>query len=304
MVDTVKLWQPFEMCNKGSIVNSIVNMLDNATQHTKQDGTVYFSGHTLGMKTSVSTSGLSITGSLCKSYLNDNFQTLTRQCTQRAIEQLSDIIHISLNGAKVSRVDIGQNFIVNEAPEKYYYFLGNSKHFERLEQPHSITYQQGLRTKLFYNKAEEAKAKKQRLPEIFENRHVLRYELRFMSRLPKQFNKAIVTAQDLFNEAFYIDMLQRWIDEYNKIQKHKLLTPKTEIMTSNEAFEYFFAYLIEIHGQNKALEHVEQIKDLLSNKREFERFKTKINSLKDLTQESDLIKEIGTKINRVKNHFR
>jgi hypothetical protein len=304
MVDTVKLWQPFEMCNKGSVVNSIVNMLDNATQHTKQDGTVYFSGHTLGMKTSVSLNGLSLTGSLCKSYLNDNFQTLTRQCTQRAIEQLSDIIHISLNGAKVSRVDIGQNFIVNEAPEKYYYFLGNSKHFERLEQPHSITYQQGLRTKLFYNKVEEAKSKKLLLPKIFENRHVLRYELRFMSRLPKQFNKATVTAQDLYNEAFYIDMLQRWIDEYSIIHKNKLLTPKTETMTTKEATEYFLAMLIEMQGQNNALEMASHLKDRFPSQREFKRFKAKINSLKDLTQESDLIKELGTKINRVAESFR
>jgi hypothetical protein len=292
------------MCNKGSVVNSIINMLDNATQHTKQDGTVYYSGHTLGMKTSVSSSGLSITGSLCKSYLNDNFQTLTRQCTQRAIEQLSDIIHISLNGAKVSRVDIGQNFIVNEAPEKYYYFLGNSKHFARLEQPHSITYQQGLRTKLFYNKVEEAKSKKLLLPVLFENRHVLRYELRFMSRLPKQFNKAIVIAQDLYNEAFYIDMLQRWIDEYSIIHKNKLLTPKTETMTSKEATDYFLAMLIEMQGQNNALEMASHLKDRFPSPREFKRFKARINSLKDLTQESDLIKELGTKINRVAEIFR
>lgn len=304
MVDTVKLWQPFEMCNKGSVVKDIAKLLDNTAKHINQDGTVYFSGQTLGMKTSVSINGLSLTGSLCKSYLNDNFQTLTRQCTQRAIEQLSDIIHISLNGAKVSRVDIGQNFIVNEAPEKYYYFLGNSKHFERLEQPHSISFQQGLKTKLFYNKVEEAKSKKQKLPEIFENRHVLRYELRFMSRLPKQFNKAIITAQDLYNEAFYIDMLQRWIDEYNMIQKHKLLTPKTEIMTNKEATDYFLAMLIEMQGQNNALEMANHLKDRFTNPREFKRFKAKINGLKDLTQESELIKELSNKINRVKKHFR
>jgi hypothetical protein len=304
MVDTVKLWQPFEMCNKGSVVNSIVNMLDNATQHTKQDGTKYISGYTLGMKAIVLPIGLSLTGSLCKSYMNNNFQTLTRQCTQRAIEQLSDIIHISLNGAKVSRVDIGQNIIVNEAPEKYYYFLGNSKHFERLEQPHSITYQQGLRTKLFYNKVEEAKSKKLLLPVMFENRHVLRYELRFMSRLPKQFNKAIVIAQDLYNEAFYIDMLQRWIGEYSIIHKNKLLTPKTETMTSKQATDYFLAILIELQGQNNALEVASHLKDRFPSPREFKRFKAKINSLKDLTQESDLIKELGTKINRVAESFR
>jgi hypothetical protein len=292
------------MCNKGSVVKDIAKLLDNTAKHINQDGTVYFSGHTLGMKTSVSINGLSLTGSLCKSYLNDNFQTLTRQCTQRAIEQLSDIIHISLNGAKVSRVDIGQNFIVNEAPEKYYYFLGNSKYFERLEQPNSISFQQGLKTKLFYNKVEEAKSKKQKLPEIFENRHVLRYELRFMSRLPKQFNKAIITAQDLYNEAFYIDMLQRWIDEYNMIQKHKLLTPKTEIMTNKEATDYFLAMLIEMQGQNNALEMANHLKDRFTNPREFKRFKAKINGLKDLTQESELIKELSNKINRVKKHFR
>jgi hypothetical protein len=304
MVDTVKLWQPFEMCNKGSVVNSIVNKLDNATKHTNIDGTVYFSGHTLGMKTSVSSNGLSLTGSLCKSYLNDNFQTLTRQCTQRAIEQLSDLIHISLNGARVSRVDIGYNLLMNEAPENYYYFLRGSKHYARLTQPHSITYQQGLRTKLFYNKVEEAKSKKQKLPEIFENRHVLRYELRFMSRLPKQFNKAIITAQDLYNEAFYIDMLQRWFDEYNTIQKNKLLTPKTEIMTNKEGTDYFLAMLIEVQGQNNALEMANHLKDRFTNPREFKRFKAKINGLKDFTQESDLIKELSTKINRVKSHFR
>jgi len=252
MVDTVKLWQPFEMCNKGSVVNSILNMLDNATKHINIDGTVYFSGHTLGMKTSVSLNGLSLTGSLCKSYLNDNFQTLTRQCTQRAIEQLSDLIHISLKGAKVSRVDIGQNVIVNEAPENYYYFLGNSKHFERLEQPHSITYQHGLRTKLFYNKVEEAKHKKQRLPEIFDKRHVLRYELRFISRLPKQFNKAIVTAQDLYNEAFYIDMLQRWIDEYKMIQKNKVLTGHSSHVT-RVRFSCDERYLLSEGGNDRTV---------------------------------------------------
>jgi len=64
-------------------------------------------------KVTVSSRGVNIKdGSLCKFHLGDNFKTLSRSETQKAIEQLSDTLHLPIEKACVSRIDIAQNFIV------------------------------------------------------------------------------------------------------------------------------------------------------------------------------------------------
>jgi hypothetical protein len=56
-------------------------------------------------------------GSLCKWHLGDNFQTLGRSDAKRAIEKLSDTLHLPVNKATVARLDIAQNFIVRQPVE-------------------------------------------------------------------------------------------------------------------------------------------------------------------------------------------
>jgi hypothetical protein len=199
----------------------VPTLLTNAKETYRQDtGEIYFTGSVLGMSASISKAGISLKGSICKSYLNDNFKTLTRQDTQRAIEQLQDFTHLPILQADVKRIDFAQSFTVSQNPQSFFNFLGECHHYKRLTQPKSLYYQNGMRTKLFYNKIAEGKAKGQIIPPIWVNKHILRYELRYTSRLPYQFNKAKIQALDLYNEVFYMDMVERWLKEYESINKN------------------------------------------------------------------------------------
>ena len=93
MYDTIKFWLPNERIKESGYLQRVPTLLTNAKEIYKQDtGEVYFTGSILGMSVSIGNAGISLKGSICKSYLNDNFKTLTRQDTQRAIEQIQDYI--------------------------------------------------------------------------------------------------------------------------------------------------------------------------------------------------------------------
>jgi len=93
------------------------------------------------LRVSASQRGVNVTdGSLCKWYLGDNFQTMERGDTQRAIEKLSDILHLPMNEATITRIDVAQNFIIRHPPEVYFNHLGSSYPYKRLEQPDGLYY--------------------------------------------------------------------------------------------------------------------------------------------------------------------
>jgi hypothetical protein len=304
MYDTLKLWLPSEVIKESSFIDRVPKLLNNSTLHTRPDAQSYVTGNILGMNVSVSNNGISLKGSICKSYLGNNFKTLTRQDTQRAIEQLADVTLLPVQEANLTKIDFANNFIVSCTPESYYYFLGDCQHFDRIIYQRSIAYLNSLRYKTFYNKIAEGKSKGEVIPAIWANKHVLRYELRYTSRLLKQFNTTQIQAKDLYKESFYIDMVSRWIKEYEAIKKNNLLTPKADNMTNKNANDYLLAVLIEMQGQNDVQEITSQWKGKFTNEREFYRFKAKLKTMKDLTQKSELIAELDKKINQVKEYCR
>lgn len=310
MYDTLHLWLPALSIGEDSFTERVPALLSNTTLHTKADGLQYFTGSILGMNVSVSNSGISLKGSLCKSYLNDNFKTLTRQDTQRAIEQLADVLILPVQQADVKRIDFAQSFTVNNNPESYYPFLGASQHYKRLVQPKSVYYQNKMRTKLFYNKIAEGKSKGEAIPEIWANKHILRYELRYTSRLPYQFNKSTLQAKELSTEPFYLDMVSRWINEYKAIQKNSIINFNLENMKQPKDF-FTQLLLLKINeiGQNNVLELVERLKaqKVFAHPEYYSRLKADIKKLcktEEVTESADLITELDKKINQVKEYCR
>jgi len=260
MYDTLKLWLPAQSIVGLDYLNRIPPLLDNLTQHTKADAE-YITGNFEGLKTSLSINGIGLLGSLAKYYLNDNIKTLTRQDTQRAIEMLSDDLNLPMNEAIVSRADVSQNFVMNYEPELYYPLLGESTRYKRLPNPQSIYYNNSLRVKLFYNKVAEVKHKRVIVPEIWKGKNVLRYELRFTSRLPQQFNCNKVQAKSLYEEGFYIDIIDRWLKEYEAINKLNEINLNYNKMNKPKDFLNQMALLmINEIGQSEALKLVDQLK--------------------------------------------
>ena len=106
----------------------------NVDTTTSRYGTTYTS-HIDNLTIRTTTQGLSIgNGSLCKFLHGNNIVNFTRTDTRLAFEKLSDTLHISLNNATVSRMDVAYNFEVTHPPESYFYHLGNLPYYKRLEQ--------------------------------------------------------------------------------------------------------------------------------------------------------------------------
>jgi len=311
MYDTIKEWLPAELINESGYFNRVPTLLTNCKQSVYQStNEVYFTGNLQGMFITVGMAGISLKGSLCKSYLDDNFKTLTRQDTQRAIEQLNDLLSLPVYKGELKQIDFAQNYIVDQTPENYYPLLGNSTHYKRLEQPKSIYYKNSIKTKLFYNKIAEGKTKGYNMPAIWQNKNVIRYELRYTSRIPQQFKTSSIQAQNLYNEMFYIDMVNRYISEWKNIYKNSTINFNLEKMNKPKDF-FDQLLLLKIHeiGQNKVFEIIEQLKtqNVFEHKEYYSRLKSDIKKLctnNAPIETNELIQELDTKIKRVKDYCR
>lgn len=313
MYDTLGLWLPNERIKESGYLQRVPTLLTNAKETYKNEtGEVYFTGSVLGMSASISNAGMSLKGSICKSYLNDNFKTLTRQDTQRAIEQLEDFLILPILQAEVKRIDFAQSFSVTQNPQSYFSFLGESNFYKRLTQPKSLYYQNGMRTKLFYNKIAEGKAKGQIIPPIWLNKNILRYELRYMSRLPKQLKRNQIQAFNLYDESFYLDMVERWINEYKSIIKNNSILDQMNIEAIKKPSDFILQMaLLKINelGINETFESIEQLKaqNQFKHKEYYSRLKADIKKLcktEIITESSTLISELDKKILQVKEYSR
>ena len=152
----------------------------------------------------------------------------------------------------------------------------------------------------FYGKISEQK----KLLPIYEGRHMLRYELRFLNRLNKQLQESKINTKLLIDENFYMKLIERWKQEYFKIYRHKLLIFKPEIMNSSKEFEkqLMALGLQMLGGEQKAFEMIKQAKRLnfFDNKMQEFRLKQKIKNIcsSEICAEShDLIMELDKKVN-------
>lgn len=205
--------------NGANFLEEVPCYINDVSEHHYSNGVV-ITGNLGNLKVSLNEYQVKIKdGSLCKWYLGDNLQTMGRKDTERAVEKLSDLLHLPMSKAQITRIDVSQNFIMKFPPSVYMQHLGQMRHASRLEQPNSLYYKKPDCCLCFYDKAKEQKAKKETLPELYQNRNVLRYEQRYERRLAKHLEVPEVKASMLYDEDFYINLLNRWRDNYKSIQK-------------------------------------------------------------------------------------
>ena len=274
------------------------------------DERVKYSGRLKNLYVSVSEKGLFISGSLAKYYLSDNMQTLSRQDTEQAIQNLSDDLHLPIDEAQVSRIDFAHNFIMQYEPEVYYPYLGESQYFKRYIQPESLYYKNGSRTKLFYDKPAEAKSKGYKIPEVWTLKNVLRYEIRYRRRLNKQLKEPEIKAGTLYEEQFYIKLINRYVSDFKSIHKHSEINLDTENMSTPKDFwDQMALLMIDRIGQNGAVDLVEELraKDVLDKPEYYSRLKKQIRDKSKKFSASDstpLIEELESKVSALKRYYR
>lgn len=286
--------------------------LDDVGEHHFTGGQVVITGRVGGLKVSLNTFQVKVSdGSLCKWYLGDNYQTMSRRDTKQAIEKLSDTLHLPMAKATIYRLDIAQNLILRYPPEVYMNHLGVLAHSTRLQNKGSLYYMRNGSTLCFYDKNREQHSKRESVPELYEGRNVLRYEQRYTKRLPKLLNVPEVTGALLYDEAFYIDLLNRWRDTYTAIQKINDITLNFQSMrTKKELSNMGILALVEqVGGQNQMLEQITEAakRGELSKKQAFD-LRQAINAAckvkEGITRPSDAIQELDKKVSEAVAFYR
>lgn len=309
MFDTLKLYLRQDSVKDVDLLAEIPVYLENTTAHEKEDQ-IYYSGALNNLRIYISERGVSIQGSLAKYYLSDNMQTLRRQDTERAIQKLSDDLHLPIDEAQVSRVDFAHNFIMQYEPEVYYPYLGESQYFKRYIQPESLYYKNGSRTKLFYDKVSEVKYRGLEIPEVWTSKNVLRYEIRYQKRLAKQFKEPEIRAYTLYDESFYIKLIEIYVTDYKSIHKHSQINLDTDNMrTPKDFWDQMALLMIDRIGQSGVVDLVEEMraKEVFDKPEYYSRLKKEIREKSKKFTASDstpLIEELEGKISALKRYYR
>lgn len=207
-------------------------------------------------------------------------------------------------------MDIAQNYIVKHEPKVYFNHLGLLQYYERFLQSGSLYYQNSIKQLVFYDKVREQKAKHENIPEIYINRHLLRYEMRFKARLRQQFNQAEVRASLLYNEPFYMGIINRWHSEYKAIQKINEITLNFAAMKTKREF-YIAGLLTLIEKSGGELAMINQINEAyqtgeLTKKQTFDLKQAVKDACKVefATVESDIIQELNEKVKQSVKFYR
>lgn len=270
------------------------------------------------LKITVNRGGVNIkNGSLCKWYLGDNFQTLGRSDVQRAIEKLSDTLHLPVGEATITRLDIAQNLKVKNPVQVYYEHLGLMKKGGRSPvtndkgEIETLYYYQSNGLLAFYDKIKEQKDKGRPIPELYQNSHVLRYEQRYKGRLSKSFNAERVTAVMLFDEAFYINVINLWKENYFNIKKINDVSLNFEAMKGKTDL-YNMGILALVEMQGGELNFISQIQEAyksgkLSKKQAFDMRRAVMSACKirgGITTQNEAIMELDKKIVEAVKYYR
>src|SRR5690554_4211461 len=107
-----------------SFLETVPQYLTKVTNEGKTDFGYYLNGYLDNLKIKVTENRVNVSDSICKYYLGNNFQTLSKGDYKRAIEKISDTLHLPLNFADVTRIDFAQNLIMQYETDLYYSHLG------------------------------------------------------------------------------------------------------------------------------------------------------------------------------------
>jgi hypothetical protein len=253
------------------------------------------------IRVTVSKSGVSITGSLCKFFNGNNYYSMSRNQTMLCILSLQVALGLSLQNAIVRRIDFGCCLIMNAQPENYFTGLGISGRYESWQREHSLYYETGYKSLIFYNKNSEMMSNRHCiLPEEMCS-NTLRYEIRLKRQINYQLNREQVLVRHLYEVSFYNEMIIRWANEYESIHKNRTLQPLKNKLTAKDGVEYTLASLMILQGTNNVTRLISVVKDKFTQG-SYARYQKKLKNLKFLSKESELITELNAKILQIKEN--
>lgn len=311
MYDTIHAKLYIDEAERLDLLAELPSKLENFVEHKDLDNNrSYFSAREGNLKIYINQHYLSIYGSIAKWYLGDNLQVLTRKDTELAFNKLSNILQIPLKGANITRLDVANNIILKYPINLYFNYLGNYKRAYRQLDKKTLMYISTNETLCYYDKIAQVKSKRESIPKLFKHSNVLRLEQRYMKTPHKTLKRSSLTVKDLYSEDLYITILKRWEMAYKQINKVRDFSFNFELKTSiTDIKNISILYFIEARGGLVELLKEVDIAYKIGNLSRWQRDKLKacfrnISKSKAYTKESELLKELNTKVNQTIKFYR
>lgn len=313
MYDTVNITLSNKSLDNINIVDYIGDKLYKPSYHTFSNNSTSVTGYLKNLKITASPNNLKIINSIAKFKFDHNFKDLSLNDTREIYEEISDLLCLPIDKATVNRIDFGSNFQLNYDLSVFFNRLLNLKGFQRLEQSKGLYYNNSINQKTnsvqlaFYNKYADYKDKGIKIPDEYNHQHTLRYELRYINRLPKSLNQKKIIVSDLYKPEFFNNLLNNWLSYYNQIIK-KTDTDKIDfsrIKSTKDIDNIALMQLIERNGgTNEVIKSLKEAAKINKyNRKAFYNLKQKINKANQyaaINFDSDYHKELDIAIN---NHF-
>lgn len=309
MVDTVAMWLSYNEVGKPFDLNQIGNELMNNKEHI-DNGNLSISGNLLNLNIYASSVSMRIRGSLPKYLLGDNLQVITRSGIEEACMMLSDSLHTNISLAKISRVDVACNLITKHSPKSYMPYLQEHPKLFRSTNGTTLNYINKSKSICFYDKICEL-GRSFVIPDVYANKNVMRYEARLLKTPAKQINQPGLNFGMLYDEKVYINLIDRWADEYHTINKRgKILTLEgMKIEKPNDVIISLAAIAAQSLGHDELMSFIDELKSnqVFKHPRYYPRLKHDIRELLKLNRPDETFEmtdELGQKIEMAKQHYR
>ena len=266
MYDKIVIWES----RRGDEYPHLVTLLEDAKEQTDlETGEIKTYGSLQGMRVGIYPTAIRIEGSLPKFlYEGGNVIPLNRHTTEEAVKKLSEALQINLDDAMVSALEFGANFLIRHKPAEYLKRMGELPRRQRYTFNVDTLYyrhrgKEQPDTFCMYDKISDAKAKGMPIPAGFEDKNILRVELRLNGSLAKHMGVAEVNAQTLYDRQFYAKIRNRFINTYFSITKINKLNANfmAEIRTPKDAVDGFLGLMLAKAGGMQEIDaYLEELK--------------------------------------------
>ena len=203
-----------------------------------------------------------MSGSIPKFINGNNFQGITSHQIIKAFDSLSNVIGSDMYKGTVTRLDYASNLFLEHSPKLYIPFFGDSHKFKRIEYGSSVGYK-GSRGQARYKTLEDkvawAKDTRNKIPEAFHDKHIMRYENRLKSanRIAHVLDLGTKkpTLKDILTIDGRIKTHQDWRRQYENIIKQNNIIDYTKYMqkdyySPSQAFNCYVLSLMQIIGED------------------------------------------------------
>jgi hypothetical protein len=205
---------------------------------------------------------VSFEGSIPKFLYGNNIAQCSAEDIESVMDALSDSLRIDLSPAKITRLDVGFNFLVSN-PVSYYISSINS--YPRLlkinHENETVTFssKSKARTVLFYDKLKEMKDKGNKealssLSDFINDNNILRFEVRFQKHFDPQLKIERVTFLDLCSKDTHRTLVNILIDTYNKVEFGVIEIPSEILVSGRGGLKSFLALIgLKEYGHDRLL---------------------------------------------------